>query len=247
MKIPYAYLSTIYDTFMAQVSYETWAAFIEKIIDAHIPNAGLVLDMACGTGSLTTLLKKYEIIALDNSIEMLTLARQKAEALGQNILFLHQDMCSFELYGTVDACISTCDSLNYITNENDLFQVFKLVNNYLNPGGIFIFDINTVYKYEHILGDNQFSQVEENSAVFWENYYHKETNINEYAITIFSTENGKTYIREEEVHYQKAYTQGEIEELIKEAGLKIIEVYDEYTFSPPRGDSQRIVFVAKKL
>ncbi|MCL1996544.1 MAG: class I SAM-dependent methyltransferase [Defluviitaleaceae bacterium] len=229
------------------INYAQWGVFIDNIIKAHMPKASLVLDLGCGTGNLTTLFPHYEMIALDISTDMLMVAREKAESLGQNVLFLNQDIRSFELYGTVDACICTCDCLNYILEQDELLQTFRLVKNYLNPNGVFIFDINSTHKFENILATNTFSQTEPNSAIIWENYYNKSTKINEYNLTIFTQQKNSMYIRNGEIHYQRAYTEQEIESFAKTAGLTVTGKYDGYTKNAPKLTSERLVYIVKNI
>ena len=176
---------------------------------------------------------------------MLAKAREKSAKENVNILYLEQDMREFELYGTVDCIVSMCDSINYILEEDELLQVFKWVNNYLEPKGLFIFDINTIYKFENILGYNSFSQTTENSAYTLENYFDNEEMINEFYTNFFiEDEETGLYHRFEEIHYEKAYTIEKIKELIEKSGLTLLGVYDELTFNEPKEDSQRVFFVA---
>ncbi|HJA34740.1 MAG TPA: class I SAM-dependent methyltransferase, partial [Candidatus Mediterraneibacter merdigallinarum] len=145
----YTSFASVYDTFMDNVPYSEWAQYIRGLLLESGTEDGIVLDLGCGTGSLTELLAGYgyDMIGVDNSEDMLELAMEKRLKSGHDILYLLQDMREFELYGTVRAVVSVCDSLNYITDPEDLVQVFRLVNNYLDPGGVFIFDFNTDYKY----------------------------------------------------------------------------------------------------
>ena len=153
----YTEFATVYDTFMDNVPYEAWEKYLVDILKAEGINDGLLLELGCGTGRMTRLLaaEGYDMIGVDNSEEMLSVAREYTME-NTEILYLLQDMREFELYGTIRAVVSVCDSMNYIMSEEDLRQVFSLVNNYLDPGGIFIFDMNTRYKYEELLGDNSF-------------------------------------------------------------------------------------------
>lgn len=152
-----------------------------------------VLDLGCGTGTLTELLarKGYDMIGVDNAEEMLRIAMEKRERSGLDILYLLQDMRELDLYGTVGAVVSVCDSLNYLLAEEDIVQTFKRVNNYLYPQGVFIFDFNTVYKYAEVIGDATIAENREDCSFIWENYYHEEQEINEYDLTIFVDERRK--------------------------------------------------------
>ena len=189
------------------------------------------------------------MIGVDNSVDMLEIAIEKKEEEGQDILYLLQDMREFELYGTVRAVVSVCDSMNYITDEEDLLEVFRLVNNYLDPGGIFIFDLNTEYKYEEILGDTTIAEDREDASFIWDNYYDHEEQINEYDLALFIPvdKDGETLYRKyEETHYQKAYSLEKIKELLAEAGMEFIDAYDAFTRNPVKEDSERIYILARE-
>ena len=156
----YTGFAEVYDLFQDNVPYEEWCEYLAGLLEEYGVTAGLVLDLGCGTGSLTERLagRGYDMIGVDNSGEMLEIAMEKRVRSGRNILYLLQDMREFELYGTVAAVVSICDSMNYILEYGDLVQVFKLVNNYLDPGGVFIFDLNTPYKYRELLADHTFAE-----------------------------------------------------------------------------------------
>ena len=148
----YENFARVYDELMDNVPYEEWAQFILNLLQDRKITEGLVLELGCGTGKLMTLLGKagFDMIGVDNSVEMLQIAKEKTS---QDFLYLLQDMREFELYGTVKAVISVCDSVNYITKKEELRKVFQLVNNYLDPEGLFIFDFNTEYKYRELIGE----------------------------------------------------------------------------------------------
>ena len=186
------------------------------------------------------------MIGVDNAEEMLAEAMEKREESGHDILYLLQDMEEFELYGTVRAVISVCDSLNYITEEEDLLHVFSLVNNYLDPKGTFIFDMNTVYKYREMLGNTTIAENREEGSFIWENEYDEETGMNIYGLTLFLPREDGLYEKTEEVHYQKAYSEEKIKELLEKAGMEVVAVYDAYTKNPPSAKSGRLTFVARE-
>ena len=187
------------------------------------------------------------MIGIDVSENMLSIAREKAFQNNVDVLYLQQDMREFELYGTVDCIISVCDSLNYILDEEELLQTFKWVNNYLNPKGLFIFDLNTEYKYKCILGENTFVENEEEASYIWENNYDDEDKLNEYQLTLFIKHPSKEYYSKfEEFHYEKMYSIETITHLIKEAGMEMLAVYDAYTFDTPKENSERIYFVTRE-
>ena len=190
----------------------------------------------------------YDMIGVDNSEDMLELAMEKRLKTGHDILYLLQDMQSFELYGTVKAVVSVCDSVNYVTDEAELKEVFRLVNNYLDPRGIFIFDFNTEYKYREILGDRVIAEERDECSFIWDNYYNEQDKINEYELTLFvqSKEDPELYRKYQEVHYQRAYTLEKIKTLIEKAGLRYIAAYDAYTKKAPMYTSGRICVIAQE-
>lgn len=244
----YESFARVYDLFMDNIPYEDWAEYLCSLLKKYKVNNGLVLELGCGTGSMTELLadRGYDMIGVDNSMEMLDIAREKKDESGNDILYLLQDMREFELYGTVRAVVSVCDSMNYITDSEDLLTVFKLVNNYLDPGGVFIFDLNTMYKYEELLGDQVIAENREESSFIWENWYDEEDQINEYNLTLFIQNETGLYEKYEETHYQKAYELDGVKSLLSEAGLIVEAVYDAFTMQPPTETSERVYFVARE-
>jgi SAM-dependent methyltransferase len=237
----------IYDKLMADVDYKKWADYVEEVFGRNGLKPSLILDLGCGTGSFCIEMAKrgYEMIGVDISPEMLMLASSKANAAGADILYLNQDMTSFELYGTVDAAVCFLDSINYITDKRKLNRLFKLVNNYLNPGGLFIFDTNSQYKIKNILGNNVFYSVEDDAAYIWQNTYCPKTRKCEFDLTFF-IQDGESYIRRDEIHYERAYSVDEIKGLAVSAGLKPLGIFDGLSFKHYKEKSERILFVCKK-
>ena len=245
----YTSFAEVYDTFMDNVPYEEWAEYLAELLQEYDIEDGLVLDLGCGTGSLTEILatKGYDMIGADGSAEMLEIAMEKKAQSGHDILYLLQDMREFELYGTVRAVVSVCDCVNYITDEKELEQVFRLVNNYLDPEGIFIFDINTEYKYKEILGEQTIAEDREDCSFIWDNYYYEDESMNEYELTLFIKEqDSNLYRKYQEMHYQKAYTLDAMRELIEWSGLEFVTAYDAYTRKASTETSERICVVARE-
>lgn len=186
----YTSFAYVYDTFMDNVPYGEWARHIREKFCEHGVTDGIVLDLGCGTGTMTERLAGYgyDMIGVDNSEEMLELAMEKKTESGYDILYLLQDMRGFELYGTVRAVVSVCDSVNYITEPDELEEVFRLVNNYLDPKGIFLFDFNTVHKYRDVIGDSTIAEDRGVCSFIWDNRYYEKEQINEYDLTLFIAE-----------------------------------------------------------
>jgi len=259
----YGDFAAVYDEFMDNTPYEEWAERLDKMIELHgisrkheeiqasevlASERNLVLDLGCGTGTLTERMsqKGYDMIGVDLSESMLNIAMEKREQSGAEILYLLQDMRELELYSTVGTVYSVCDSLNYILEEEELLEVFSLVNNYLFPGGIFIFDFNTAYKYREVIGDTTIAENREECSFIWENYYDPESDINEYDLTIFVREEGDTFRRFSETHYQRGYTVEQMVQLVERAGMCIVEMRDADTGREVSEVSERVYIVARE-
>ena len=243
----YTDFAFVYDTLMDNTPYKQWCDRITGLLRSHGIEKDLVLDLGCGTGTLTELLAKegYDMIGVDYSQEMLARAMEKREESGLQILYLLQDMREFELYGTVKAVVSVCDSLNYLLEEEDVIETFRLVNNYLDPKGLFIFDFNTVYKYKEIIGDATIAENREDCSFIWENYYHEEDEVNEYEVTFFVKE-GDLFRRFEETHYQRGYTPEQMRMFLAKAGLEFVAMTDSDTGGEVTPKSERIYMIARE-
>lgn len=289
----YESFARVYDLFMDNVPYEEWGSYLTGLLREYGICSGTVAELGCGTGKMTRLLAAagYDMIGVDNSEEMLEIAREAeyeadawsaAEAwdeadetdeleeyaeLGEpdeleesdepdepdepdelpngGILYLLEDMRELELYGSVRAVVSVCDSMNYILEEADLREVFSRVHEYLEEDGVFIFDLNTVYKYRDLLGETTIAENREEGSFIWENYFDEESAVNEYDLTLYIREDGATYRRFEEVHYQRAYDLKTIGRLLADAGMELTAAYDAFTKEPVRDDSERIYVVAR--
>ena len=204
----YTGFAEVYDRFMDNVPYDTWCAYLVSLLREEGIEDGLLLDLGCGTGSLTERLaaEGYDMIGVDNSEEMLAQAMDKRVESGRDILYLLQDMRSFELYGTVRAIVSLCDCVNYILTKEDLAQVFRLANNYLDPGGVFIFDLNTEYKYAS-MGSRTIAEDREDCSFIWENEYRPEEHLNEYDLAVFVREEEDLFRKYTETHLQRAWSE----------------------------------------
>lgn len=243
----YTGFAEVYDLFMDNVPYGEWSDYLIGLLKEYGVSDGLVLELGCGTGKMTRLLAEagYDMTGVDNSGEMLRIARDAGQE-EDNILYLLQDMREFELYGTVKAVVSICDSMNYILEEADLLKVFRLVNNYLDPGGIFIFDLNTIYKYQEVLGETAICENREEGSFIWENFYEEEARINQYDLTLFIKEKNGLYRKYEETHFQRAYELEQVKALIEQAGMEVAACYDAFTYENIKKDSERIYIVARE-
>lgn len=243
----YSDFALVYDTLMDNTPYERWCELIVGILKRYGIEQDLVLDLGCGTGTLTELLAKegYDMIGVDYSEEMLSRAMEKREESGLSILYLLQDMREFELYGTVKAVVSVCDSLNYLLEEEDVIETFRLVNNYLDPKGLFIFDFNTVHKYRDVIGEATIAENREDCSFIWENYYNEEERINEYDVTFFVKE-GDLFRKFEETHYQRGYTVEEMQAYLEKAGLELVSVQDADTLMDVTEDTERVYMIARE-
>lgn len=208
----------------------------------------LVVDLGCGTGVLTELLYQagYDMVGVDSSDAMLEKAMEKREQSGSEILYLLQDMRELSLYSTVGTVISVCDCINYLLEEDELIKTFMLVNNYLYPGGLFIFDFNTDYKYREIIGDTVIAENREDCSFIWENDYDPEGRINEYDLTIFLRREGELFERVTETHLQRGYEPEEMRELLEKAGLKVLFMKDADTDEEVTAQSERVYVVARE-
>ncbi len=277
MSEAYSEFAGVYDLFMEDVPYTKWRDFlltelkkrdilpVREQCDQTIASAeekgeeatqevlllqekGTVLDLGCGTGTLSEMLYDagYDVIGVDISPQMLGKAMEKKEASGRGILYLMQDMTELELYGTIGACVSVCDSINYLLTKEELEKTFSLVNNYLYPGGCFIFDFNTVYKYETIIGESTIAENREEGSFIWENFYDPDTQINEYDLTLFLPAENGLFRRTLETHYQRGYTLKEMEQAVKKAGLILEKALDSDTLGEVTETTERIVMITRE-
>ena len=243
----YIGFAKLYDLFMDNIDYDAWGKYLSTLLQEYGIKNGILLDLGCGTGTITEYLadKGYDMIGIDSSYDMLNAAQEKKYASGHDILYLNQDMREFELYGTVAAAISTCDSLNYITEYDELIQVFRLVNNYLDPDGIFIFDLNTEYKFKNI-ENNTIAENREEGSFIWENTFYEKEHINEYALTVFAPCEDGRYEKYEEFHYERVYSMEEIKTALAKAGMTFVTSYYAFTHQPPTETSERICVIARE-
>lgn len=241
----YELFANYYDELMQNVDYQGRAEYIDKLIKQYKPNANLLVDLACGTGSMTVKFSEmgYDVIGVDISEEMLSKARDKSD---ESILYLCQSMQQLDMYGTIDAFVCTLDSLNHIENREELCRALSRVALFLEHDGVFVFDMNTQYKHEKILGHNTF--VYETDAVYcvWQNEYENGGKVN-IALDFFEEQENGSYERYCEDFTEIAYSYAEIEDILHGVGLRILAAYDDMTLTPPKKNSERIVFVTGKI
>ena len=240
----YKDFARVYDEFMDQTPYDEWLENILTVFDRYgIKDDASILDLGCGTGKMARRLAKkgYEVTAVDNSMDMLEVAASEED---DGILYVLQDMISLELPKKVDAVVSICDCMNYILEMDDLREVFTRVKRFLKEDGVFMFDMNSHYKYKEILACNTFAEDREDASFIWDNFYDEEDRINEYQLSLFIQNEQGTYNKYEELHLQKAYEEEEIKKLLFEAGFKNVSVYDAETLDEVKEDTQRIYFIA---
>ena len=244
----YKGFAEVYDRLTSDIEYAKWADYLESAFLKFGRKPSLVLDLGCGTGNITLELARrgYDMIGVDLSCDMLSKAWEKSRESGLNILFLNQDMCSFELYGTVDAVVCMLDSINYITGGEDLIRVFKGVKNYLNPGGIFIFDVNSEYKLSSLMPDATYYELNDDISWIWHNTYDIDKRLCTFDLTFFAQNRDNLYERFDEKHVEKAYSQEEIKEALCRAGLRFLGEFGNLGFDPPSKDEQRLFYIARK-
>lgn len=245
----YDLLAPFYDKINSDINYSSWADFLESVVERYGTRTPEIwLDLGCGTGKMTLELARRgrDMTGIDYSPEMLNVAREIAEEEGlTNILWLCQDIRNFELYGTVDVCISCLDTINHLTTPNDLDECLYLVHNYLAPEGLFIFDINGKYKFENIYADNSYVMEEDGAMCIWQNYYNPSTKKCNFYISLFEERDDGLYERYDEEQIERMYTLRSIKNHLKVNGLEYIGAFSNYNFDVATDDDERIYVVAK--
>lgn len=232
--------SNYYDEFAYDIPYEKFCDYYKKIFKKYNKTPEIILDMCCGTGTLTHLMAKdFDMIGVDNSVSMLNIARQKD--VNSKILYLCQSMTDFELYGTVDCAYSSLDSINYLLEDNKIKKHFDLMHNYLIPSGLYIFDISTAYKLKNILGNNIFSDESENAFFVWQNEY--EDGISNMYLDVFVNDGNGKYNRISEIHTEKAHSITKIKKIATKCGFQVKGVFDNLSFNVAKRNSERVFFV----
>ena len=248
MNDQYSVLAECYDALNSHIDYSKWAKSLKALLKKHgVKDGSLVLDLACGTGNVTLPLSKlgYDMIGIDLSYEMLNCARGKKGS--EKVLWLCQDMKSFELYGTVGATVCCLDSINYLTTQAGLKKCFSLIHNYLDPNGIFIFDINTPYKFENIYSDRHYILEADGIYCGWQNYFDKKSSLCDFDLTFFIENENGSYFRRSESQRQRCWQIKTISNELEKAGFDIIGIYSDLKNNELTDISERAFFVCRAI
>ena len=243
----YDVFSGFYDRLTDNVEYEKRADYFCRLLSMCDVNSGILLDLGCGTGSMSVKMaeKGFDVIGVDISIGMLGAAQQKMYESGKQILFLNQPMQDIDLYGTVDCAICVLDGINHLNNSDEVRRTFEKVSLFMNKGGAFAFDVNTIYKHKNVLADNAFIYDFDDLYCAWQNSYNEDDNSVDITLDFFEEEDG-IYYRSGENFSEQAYELEEISAWLEDAGFEIIGIYDDLTTNSVKPDSERAVFLAKK-
>lgn len=242
----YIDFARFYDRLMYDCDYDRRADYLLSLFDRFACKPKLMLDLACGTGNFTYRMAQrgVDVIGVDMSADMLGIAGEKADIYNVSPLFLCQRADELDLYGTIDSCICTLDSVNHITDYDELCRAFDKVSLFMEKGGLFIFDVNTEYKHEVVLGDNTFVTDDGELYTVWSN----ENDGKFVNITLdFFLRKGDIYERYSEEFSERAYTDEELENALKNAGFETVAVYGDMTFDAPEPDEERKIFIARKI
>lgn len=242
----YDQFAQLYDELTLDVNYKVRSDYISDFFKANGINQGTILDLACGTGSISEYLIQmgYRIIGIDLSENMLCVASQKLLKHSSNFSLLNGKMQDFELPEPVDGCVCSLDSINHLENADDVLLTFKNVYNSLKDNGIFVFDVNTIYKHQNVLGDNAFVFDEEDYFLAWDNELIDDTTVR--ILLDFFVYNGESYDRYSEEIIENSYSVEKLTDMLNETGFRDIQIYDELTKNPAKKDSERLYFVCKK-
>ena len=243
----YNAIAGVYDKLNAELDYEAWADFFEECFSEFLEKRPeLVLDLACGTGRMTRTLsaRGYDMIGVDGSGDMLSEAYARG---AEGILYLLQDMRSFELYGTVGSAVCCLDSINYLLEEKDVKKVFSLVHNYLDPDGLFLFDVNTPYKFKNIYGDQAYILEDGDGAVFcgWQNDYDEESGICDFYLSVFEENEDGMYARSDEHQRERCYKWETLKSALEESGFEVLGRYADFNRCTPTESTERWYIAAR--
>ena len=241
----YTVLARSYDRLTADVAYEKWADYVERHFRKSKQPVRFVVELGCGTGSLTRLLAQrgYQMTAVDLSPDMLAVADQKCEGL--DVLFLCQDMSRLALLEPADAVISCLDSVNYVTRPAALRRTFRRVYKGLVPGGLFLFDVKTPLALERADGQTYMDEDDDLFCV-WRGEYYPRRRVCGYGLDLFVREEDGSWSRGGEYHEEYTYTMDELDGFLREAGFQTIKLYGDKTMRAPGESAERVFFAARK-
>ena len=245
----YSSLAEVYDALNFGCDYGAYSRYLAGEISANEKEpTHLVLDLACGTGKLTLLLRGlgYDMTGVDISEDMLSVAREACYKENvSDVLWLCQDMKEFELYGTVDACVCCLDSINYLTKLADVKKCFSLVYNYLIPDGIFVFDVNTPHRFKNVYGNNDYVLENGSALCAWQNQYNEKSKLCRFFLSIFTENEDGTYARSDEVQTEKCYSRAQLEKALIDTGFEILGVYGDLNHSPAKDTDEKWYFTVR--
>lgn len=244
----YDVFSEFYDSLTDNVEYEKRAEYFCRLLSAYGRQNGILLDLACGTGSMSVLMgqKGYDVIGVDSAVGMLNVAREKVAEAGLNVLLLCQPMEELDLFGTVDCCISVLDSINHLPDAEAVKETFAKVSLFMNPGGVFLFDVNTIYKHREVLGNNAYIYENEDLFCAWQNSFNPEDNSVDITLDFFTEGEDGTYDRSYEEFSEQAYPLEKIKQWLEECGFAVKGIFEDFTTDPVTPTTQRAVFAAVK-
>ena len=228
--------------------HKAYAEYVSRVFKKYgSGDESLLLDLGCGTGGLTIALSDmgYDMIGADISSEMLSVASEHAYDAEKSILYLLQDMRSFELYGTVDGIVCALDGINYLTEREDVLKCFKLVRNYLNPGALFLFDVNSEYRFKEIFAKRDFFVEDDGVYMGWRNFYSKKTGICDIFLTLFIKSDDGRYVKREETQTEKLWLDSELDELIAESGLEKVAVFSGFDMKEAKENDEKRYYVVR--
>lgn len=245
----YGDFAFFYDDLTQNVEYEKRSEYIFSLLTENGIGKGILLDLACGTGSLSFLLEKkgFDVIGVDASEEMLSVAQEKKMEKGSDIIFLLQKMEDLDLFGTIDACVCTLDSINHLKGEKEVKAAFRKVSLFMNDGGIFIFDVNTPYKHKEVLGNNTFIYDTDEAYCVWQNTYNEKDRSVNICLDIFDYDKDEDiYIRTGEEFTEKCYELSDLKKWAEEVRFEVMGIYEEMTKNEVTDKTERAVFILKK-